>query len=89
MLEHGLDPLLDVSSRFGIVGRFARRVLFRLIRPFTLNERALDRLLLESSLESATLQRAEMHEQERRIQSRIERLESDLRRLLRNGGSRH
>jgi glycosyltransferase involved in cell wall biosynthesis len=89
MLEQGLDPLLEVSSRFGIVGRFARRLLFRLLRPFTANERALDRLLLESSLESATVQRAEMHEQERRIQSRIERLEGDLRRLLRNGGSRH
>ena len=89
MLAQGLDPLLDLSSRFGLVGRVARRVLFRLIRPFTANERALDRLLLESSLESATLQRAEMHEQELRIQSRIERLESDIRRLLRNGGSRH
>jgi hypothetical protein len=30
-----------------------------------------------------------MQQQEMRMQSRIERLESDLRRLLRNGGSRH
>jgi glycosyltransferase involved in cell wall biosynthesis/SAM-dependent methyltransferase len=83
-ITQGPENPLDAPSRLGAVGRFYRRILFRLLRPYAVRQRELEVAVIESIREARREARAD-------ADAAAERHDVELRnvdRLLRDGFQR-